>query len=87
MHVSVHGGCLGGAKDAQRRGDIGTRANGRVVETAQEARVDVLSHPGKEEGGDAMCARPERKPGSIWRDDGLESIMLYLARMSRRYLD
>jgi hypothetical protein len=49
MHVCVRGGCLGGAEDAQRRGDIGTRANGRVLETAQEIGVDVLGHPG--EGG------------------------------------
>jgi hypothetical protein len=35
VHVCVRGGCLGGAKDAQRRGNIGTRANGRVLETAQ----------------------------------------------------
>jgi hypothetical protein len=34
-----------------------------------------------------MCARPDRKPGSIERDDGLQSVMPYLARMSRRYLE
>jgi hypothetical protein len=45
--VCVRGGCLGGAKDAQCRGNIGTRANGRVLETAYEAWVDVLGHPGK----------------------------------------
>jgi hypothetical protein len=30
LQVCVRGGRLGGAKDAQRRGNIGTRANGRV---------------------------------------------------------
>jgi hypothetical protein len=49
LHVCVRGGGLGGAEDAQRRGDIGTRAYGRVLETAKEARVDVLGYPG--EGG------------------------------------
>jgi hypothetical protein len=47
MQVSVHGGCLGGAEDAQRRGNIGGRAYDRVLETAHEAGVDVLGHPGK----------------------------------------
>jgi hypothetical protein len=55
LKVIVRGGCLGGAKDAQRRGNIGTRANGRVLETAQKAGVDVLGHPG--EGGVKSCAR------------------------------
>jgi hypothetical protein len=41
--VCVRGGGLGGAEDAQRRGDIGTRADGRVL----EAGVDVLGHPGE----------------------------------------
>jgi hypothetical protein len=85
MHVRVRGGCLGGANDAQRRSNIGTRANGRVLKTAREAGVDVFRHPGK--GGEAMCARPERKPGSIGWDEGLQSVMPYLARMVRRYLD
>jgi hypothetical protein len=49
MQVSVRGGCLGGANDAQRRGNIGARAYGRVLDIAEEARVDVLGHPG--EGG------------------------------------
>jgi hypothetical protein len=57
----------------------------RVLETAEEAWVDVLGHPGK--GGEVMCARQARKPGSMGRDDGLESVMPYSARMSRRYLD
>jgi hypothetical protein len=69
--VCVRGGCLGEAKDAHRRGSIGTRANGRVLETTQEAWVDVLGHPGKGGGGEVMCARPARKPGSIGRDEGL----------------
>jgi hypothetical protein len=47
LHVSVRGGCLGGTKHAQRRGDIGARANCCVLETCHEARVDVLRHPGK----------------------------------------
>ena len=38
-------------------------------------------------GGEVMCARPARKPGSMGRDDGLESVMPYLARMSCRYLN
>jgi hypothetical protein len=32
-------------EDAQRRGDIGARANGRVLETAQEAWVNILATP------------------------------------------
>jgi hypothetical protein len=84
-HVSVSAGCLRGAKDAQRRGNIGARVYGRVLEIAQEAGVDVFGHPRK--GGEAMCARPARKPGCIGGDDGLETVMPYLARMSRRYLD
>jgi hypothetical protein len=47
MHVCVRGGCLGRANDAQRRGNIVTRANGRVLETAHDTGVDVLGHPGK----------------------------------------
>jgi hypothetical protein len=85
MHVSVRGGGWGGAKDTQRRGDIGARADGYVVETTHEAEVDFLSHSGK--GGGAMCARPARKPGGIGRDDGVEAVMPYLAKLSRRYLD
>jgi hypothetical protein len=76
---------LNGAMDAQRLGNIGTRANGRVLEAALETWVDVLGHPGK--GGEVICARPARTLGSIGRDEGLESVMLYFARMSRRYLD
>jgi hypothetical protein len=34
LQVGVRGGRLGGAEDAQRRGHIGARANGRVQETA-----------------------------------------------------
>jgi hypothetical protein len=34
-----------------------------------------------------MCASPVRKPGTIGRDEGLELVMPYFARMSRRYLD
>jgi hypothetical protein len=34
-----------------------------------------------------MCASPARKSGSIGRDDGLASVMPYLVRMSRKYLD
>jgi hypothetical protein len=85
MQVCVRGGCLGGAEDAKRRGDIETFAYGRVLETAHEAWVEMLGHPG--EGGEFMCARSARKPGSIGMDDGLESAMPYFARMSRRYLD
>jgi hypothetical protein len=44
LKVSVRGGCLGGAKDAHRRGNIGARANGSVLESASEAGVDVLGH-------------------------------------------
>jgi hypothetical protein len=69
--VCVRGGGMGGAEDAQRRGDIGTRADGRVLETAHEAWVDVLGHSG--DRGEVMCARPARKPGSIGRDDGLRA--------------
>jgi hypothetical protein len=47
LHVCVRGGCLGGAENAQRRGEIGTRAYGRVLETAHETRVDVLGHAGE----------------------------------------
>jgi hypothetical protein len=47
LHVGVRGGCLGGAEDAQRRGNIGTRAYGRVLEVAQCNGVDVLGHSGK----------------------------------------
>jgi hypothetical protein len=72
---------LGGAEDAQRRRDIGTRPDGRALETAQKTWVDVVGHRG--EGGDVMCASPARKPGSIGRDDGLASVMPYLARISR----
>jgi hypothetical protein len=36
VQVSASGGCLGGAKIAQRRGNIGTRAYGRVLKTAQK---------------------------------------------------
>jgi hypothetical protein len=84
VRVSVRGRCMGGAKNAQRRENIKARGDGCVHETAQEARVDVHCHPGK---GGGMCARPARKPGSIGRDDGLESVMPYLARMPRMYLD
>jgi hypothetical protein len=79
--VWVRGGGLGGAEDAQRRGDIGTRLDGRALETAQKTWVDVLGHRG--EGDDVMCASPARKPGSIGRYDGLASVMAYLARMAR----
>jgi hypothetical protein len=34
-----------------------------------------------------MCPSPARKPGSIGRDEVLESVMSYFARMSRRYFD
>jgi hypothetical protein len=47
LHVGVHGGCLGGAKDAQRRGYTGARADGRVLQTAQEDELDVLGNPGR----------------------------------------
>jgi hypothetical protein len=68
VQMCVRGGCLGGAKDTQRRENIGTRANGRVQKTAHETWVDVLCHPGK--GGEVMCARPARNPGSIGGDEG-----------------
>jgi hypothetical protein len=48
------------------------------VQTAKHARVDVL---------EAMCARPDIKPESIGRDEGFQSIMPCLARISRKYLD
>jgi hypothetical protein len=57
MQVGVRGRCLCGAKNAQRRGNMGTRANGRVLETAREAGVDVLGHPVK---GVKSCARGRR---------------------------
>jgi hypothetical protein len=47
LQVGFRGGSLGGAEDAQRRGDIGARVDGRVLETAQEAWVDVLGHAGE----------------------------------------
>jgi hypothetical protein len=47
LHVGVRGGGSGGAEDAQRRGNIGARANGRVLEIAQETGVDVLRHAGE----------------------------------------
>jgi hypothetical protein len=47
LKVSARGGCLGGAKDAQGRGDIGACADGRVLEAAHEGRIDVLCHPDK----------------------------------------
>jgi hypothetical protein len=72
------------AKDAQRRGNIGARADGRVLETAKEAGVDVLVHPGT--GGGSHVPEAGEEAG-VHRDDGLESVMPYLARMSRRYLD
>jgi hypothetical protein len=34
-----------------------------------------------------MCARPDRKPGSIGGDEGLHSIMPCLARISRKSLE
>jgi hypothetical protein len=55
--MSVRGGCLSLAKNAQRRENIGAREDGRVLETAQEAVVDVLGHPGK---GGGACVRDRR---------------------------
>jgi hypothetical protein len=55
MQVSLHGNGTGGAKNAQRRGSIGTRAEYRVLKAAEEAMVDVLSHSGKGRG--RPCAR------------------------------
>jgi hypothetical protein len=70
MHVCVRGGCLGGAEDAQRRGDIGARADVRVLKTTQETRVDVLGHPGegwrrhvREAGEEAGVHREGRRVG------------------------
>jgi hypothetical protein len=51
LQVSVCGIGLGGAKDAQLRGNIRTRTNGRVLKAAEEAGIDVLSHSGKGRGG------------------------------------
>jgi hypothetical protein len=59
IQMSVRRGCLGGAKDAQRRGNIGARADGRVLETAHETWVDVLGHPGKGGGGHVCEAGDE----------------------------
>jgi hypothetical protein len=50
-HVSLRGFGLGRAKDIQRRGNISTRANGRVLKAAEEAGIDILSHSGKGRGG------------------------------------
>jgi hypothetical protein len=68
---------VGGARSAQCRGNIGTRADCRVLKSTEKVGVDFLSHPG--EGIEAMCARPERKPGSIGRDEDLHVDMSYLA--------
>jgi hypothetical protein len=87
MQVSVRGGCLGGAKDAQRRGNIGARADGRVLEAAHEDGVDVLGHPGK--GGGSHVSEAGEEAGVHWEGRWLkvESVMPYLARMSPEYLD
>jgi hypothetical protein len=42
--------CVGGAKDAQRRTNIRTRASCRVLKAVDEGGVDVLSHSCEEEG-------------------------------------
>jgi hypothetical protein len=44
MQVSLRGICMGGAKYTQRRGNIGTRADCRVLKVAEEAEVEILSH-------------------------------------------
>jgi hypothetical protein len=64
---------MGGAKDAQCRGDIGARANGCVLETAHEAGVNVLGHPGK--GG--RCHVRKSGEEAIGSDDALEVVMPY----------
>jgi hypothetical protein len=51
MQVSVRGIGMGGAKDAQLRGNIRTRTDGRVLKAAEEARIDVLRNSGKGRGG------------------------------------
>jgi hypothetical protein len=43
MPVSLRRMCQGGAKDAQRRSNIMTYADCRVLKVAEEAWVDVLS--------------------------------------------
>jgi predicted TIM-barrel fold metal-dependent hydrolase len=51
LQVSLRGTGRGGAKNAQRRGNIMTRAYCRVLKAAEEARIDVLSHSGRGMGG------------------------------------
>jgi hypothetical protein len=51
LHANLRGIGMGGAKSAQRRGNIRTRGDCRVLKAAEEAGVDVLSHAGKGRGG------------------------------------
>jgi predicted TIM-barrel fold metal-dependent hydrolase len=59
LQVSFRGIGLGGAENAQRHGNIRTRAYGRVLKATEEAGVDVLSHSGKGKGGHVREAEIE----------------------------
>jgi hypothetical protein len=59
--------CLSRAKDAQCCGDVWARTNGRILEAAQEAGVDVLRHAYEEWRVNARNAGHEAGIHREWR--------------------